>query len=283
MRYLSNCHDWIGDTLFASSVAKRLKEREPDCYVAIHSPLIQPLKLLQQNPYIDEVITDNPASHEIFNVWFEMPVIKSKATPVTIQYQRACGIHAPSLPFDVYTIPKYDEEYAEILKGVREHHKKPIVCYQGNWDHKSKLFTEIGYFAHRHTWPSRDINSILHKLEPHMTLIQAGFPEEFHQRSAVAHNAESYAQTASIIKNADFMIGAEGGLTNLASAVGTRCIITTDHHWAMFGPNGIMSQEETLAMGPATYYPNGGHTHLSPYLTDDEVADQIIQIVTNAN
>ena len=61
----------------------------------------------------------------------------------------------------------------------------------------------------------------------------------------------------------------------------------------MFGPKGIHWQQrggdlnnlETRKpyLGPNSYFPNGTHVHLSPFLTDHEVGNQIEEIILNGN
>ena len=45
----------IGDTLFASSVAKKLKEQNPESTIHYDVTFLQPIELLMNNPYIDKV------------------------------------------------------------------------------------------------------------------------------------------------------------------------------------------------------------------------------------
>ena len=45
----------IGDTLFASSVAKKFKEQNPESIIHYDVAFLQPIELLMNNPYIDKV------------------------------------------------------------------------------------------------------------------------------------------------------------------------------------------------------------------------------------
>jgi hypothetical protein len=59
----------------------------------------------------------------------------------------------------------------------------------------------------------------------------------------------------------------------------------------MFGPRGITWQQnggdinnlETREpfLGPLKYFPTGQHTHLSPYLSDQDVGSKILELVKN--
>jgi hypothetical protein len=286
MRILVNCTGFIGDTLFASSLAKKLKEKYPDCHITFKTRLVQPKLLLAQNPYIDDV-AENVFGN--FNLVITPPNI-SQEYPATIQIQAAAGIEDQSLEFDVYTVPEYDMEAREHLDAIRLPHDNPdaqLVAFQNNWEEKSFLFTKeeydraidvphLGYGGKR-----RDINKIYRALadDPNIILVNVGHQCGVTQTDSRAHDADSFAFTASVIKQCDWFIGGEGGLSNLAAAVGTKCIITTDYIWQLYGPNGVIRRLENPQMGPATYYPDAGHVHLDPFLTDEEVIASIQKII----
>jgi hypothetical protein len=282
-KYLIKCRGWIGDMLFTASVAERLKSKEPDCEVDMQLTLVQPKILLENNPYIDDVIFGVDAS--IFGEYtkiFEMPELQQNE-PATYQFQRAAGIEDVTLPFDVYTLPEMDVIAAGKLQEVRDRYPgAKIVAYQANWDVKSREYTKEYYESGKEpyrTAPLRDTEKILDKVSRYCVCVSIGFPETIRQTDPQAHNAETYAYAASVIKHCVYMIGGEGGLTNLAASVHTPTIMTTDFMWSLYGPHGAMKRFDKLAMGPATYYPNDGHIHLDPYLTDDEVAEAIIKEV----
>ena len=50
-KILVKCTGFIGDTLFASSIAKKLKEQDPFRVVDFTIPVAQPLELLNNNPF----------------------------------------------------------------------------------------------------------------------------------------------------------------------------------------------------------------------------------------
>jgi hypothetical protein len=297
MKILVNCTGFIGDILFASSLAKKFKEKYEGCVVHYQIPLIQPKLLLEQNPYVDKVIGpgDEPAG-VLYNLIFSTPTI-NQAYPATVQIQAAAGIEDQSLEFDVYTVPELDIEAKASLERWREvailKGKNPdckLVAFQNNWVEKSFLFTEeeydravdvphLGYGGKR-----RDISKICRLLDDdsrNFLIIPIGMQAGVSQRDPQAHDADSYAYAASLIKHCDWFIGGEGGLSNLAAAVGTRCIITTDYIWQLYGPRGVIRRIENPPMGPATYYPDAGHKHLSPFLGDEEVYEAIVDIIFN--
>ena len=81
-----------------------------------------------------------------------------------------------------------------------------------------------------------------------------------------------------MIKACDWFIGAEGGLANLASGVGTKTIITGDYVHQLYGWNGVIENNQEPKLGPKYYFPEGHYT-LDPYLTDEEVIKTIKDII----
>jgi ADP-heptose:LPS heptosyltransferase len=285
MKILVNCRGFIGDILFASSLAKKYHEMfNGQCEVHYHIPLIQPLELLENNPYIEHVwmIPVNEIIQRFrYDLIVNIPEV-DQSIPATIQMQAAGGIENQSLEFDVYTSPWYDAESAEHVYKLRTRFKdtKPVkvVAYQNDWAWKAyqctpeSLLSGIGA-------PHRNTDMIIHELGLRYELVKIGFDRTVSQFDANAADSNSFTRSASLIKFCDFFVGSEGGLSNLACAVGTRCIITTDFMEQNYGPHGLVRPHDTIAMGPATYYPDAEHVHLDPCLTDRQVVEEIIRII----
>lgn len=284
IRILVHCHGYIGDILFASSVAERLHAKYGnDVIVDYYIPLPQPVLLLQENPYINRVYVTPDFDRHMYDDVKYMGVI-DQGRPATVQFQEMAGITDTRIPFYVYTLPELDARAQEYLSAYRAT-AKPLVAWQLNWAERAHVFTREHYehpegmdaliWAGVYNPPERDVARIVAALESDMVLIPVGLSREFHQRTEPALDHLNYARTASIIKHCDFQIGAEGGITNLSAGVGTRTIITTDFMVRLYGPHGSVKPHPTLQMGPLTYHPNGGHVHLDPFLDDDQVIDQI--------
>jgi hypothetical protein len=139
----------------------------------------------------------------------------------------------------------------------------------------------------------RNIYDIINPLEVNsdVLLLALGIEEKISKHYPEINSTNKFSFTASLIKNCDYVIGAEGCITNMSSAIGTKTIITTDYIHQMFGPKGINwlkqgrdfsnLEKRTPFLGPNVYFPNKGHVHLNPYLTDYEVGEEILEIVTN--
>lgn len=281
MNILVNCRGFIGDILFASSVAKKLKEKYADCVIHYQIPLVQPLMLLEHNPYIDAVFVSGIASRipkmANYNLIVNIPEV-DQTYPATIQFQAAAGIEDQSTEFPVYTVPAFDIRAKEMVDELRQAHGKKIIAWQVNWDYRAYQCTPA-LLANRIGAPHRDIASVIRELDKDYIMVPIGFDRSITQFDPLAANAEGYAKTASVVKYCDYFIGSEGGLSNLAAGVGTKCIITTDFIQQLYGPNGHVKQIANPQMGPAVYFPNGGHTHLDPCIPDADLAPTIKSIV----
>lgn len=278
MKYLIQCTGFIGDNLFASSIAKKLHEQDSEAEVDYIITLPQPLLLFQQNPYIRNVYTNNSVDRSQYDKVYVMPHV-DQSRPATIQFQEVAEIKNPSLEFDVYTIPEFDESVKKQLETIRRP-GTPLVAWMTSWKDKAYATTPDMYWKQNyHGGPHRDIDKMVANLEKEFTMIPVGFPCGVSQTIPETMNPELYAFTASVIKQCDWMLGAEGGLTNLSCAVGTRTIITTCFIEQLYGRSGHIKQIPLPQMGPAVYYPNGGHTHLAPFITDDEVVEEIKKVI----
>ena len=276
MKVLINCTGFIGDILFSSSVAKKLKD-EQDCQVDYLIHLVQPYYLLKQNPYINEVYLyncDQTAYDKVINLHSI-----DFSYPPAVWYQTQAGIQNTSPDFTVYTIPDYDEWAFNEINKIRD--ERPVVACMDNWQEKTYLFTKEQYVAGidvpnlGYGGSHRNIAYIVDKLKTHLNLILVGKPPGFDPRGIA--DGSDYTAEASIIKHCDAFIGAEGGLANLAYGVGTKTIITGDFVHQLYGWNGVLKKIKQPKLGPVWY--GEGHIEIDPYATDDEVIKQILKNV----
>ena len=282
-KILIKCTGFIGDILFASSIAKKLKEQNKECTVDYSIPVSQPLELLYNNPYIDNVFLDsniNEADYEIINV---IPIVDQSITPPR-QFQQAAGIEDVDDMFEVYTNPAYDylaeQMYSEYKsKGIK------VVTWLSNWEERSFLFTEQQYKAGvdvpnlGYGGSHRDINYIVSNLNNNYAMLEVGFSNGVNQFSTGLNTAATYSFTASLIKASDYFIGAEGGLANLAAGVGTNTILTSDFVHQLYGWNGVIRKINEPKLGPKFYFGEGKHANLNPYLSDKEVVAKIKELI----
>jgi hypothetical protein len=276
MKYLVLCQGFVGDILFASSIAKKLHEQDTAAVVDYVIPLVQPYYLLRANPFIHQVFVSVPDMLEYDQV-IRIPIV-DQSRPATIQFQEVAGIRNPSLEFDVYTLPQWNSWAWTFILGLQDHSNKNIVVgYDILW-HTRAYNTREEQNLRGVGGPHRDTNMIVKKMSEHFLMIPIGLP--WGSSEAMSRDASLYAMTASLIKHCTWMVGAEGGLTNLAAGVHTRTIITSDFIHQLYGIHGLFKPcSNGPKMGPEVYYPNRGHHTLKPWITDEEVADQMMQII----
>jgi len=289
MRILINCTGFIGDILFASSVAQQLHTQatnKDELVVDYLIHLYQPYELLCNNPFINEVHLFDCDRSSYDNV-YNLHEIDFNIQPPKY-YQIQCGIKNPTTEFQVYTNKAFDTAVAKTLQHLKDQGLK-VIAYLSNWEERSFLFTEEEYkrgidvpnlgYGGSH----RNINYIIEELskESNLLLIPVGMPPGYNAREADFNNVAEYSMQASFLKNCDYFIGAEGGLCNLAAGVGTRTIITEDFIHQLYGWNGVIRRLQEPKLGPKFYFNTVAHLTLNPYLTDKEVVEQITKYIIN--
>jgi hypothetical protein len=282
MKILIKNMGFIGDNLFATSVAKKLKSKYYEmCEIDMLLSVVQPYELILNDPYIDNVYLEIPDKQ--YDKVFQLQHINRQSTPCE-QLQVYCGIENPSPEFKIYTNPNIDKyvEYCFKNKGERK-----IIGWLSNWEERSFLFTEEEYkrgidvpnlgYGGKH----RNISYIIYELSKNdnIILVEVGKPNGTNQLNTDIFTVSEYSLTASIIKNCDYFIGAEGGLANLAAGVGTKTILTSDFVHQLYGWNGIIEKCQEPKLGPKYYFEEQEHMNLDPYLTDNQVIEQINKII----
>lgn len=281
---LIECTGFIGDVLMASSVAEKLKTEGQFEVVDYSIPVLQPLELLDNNPFIDNVYVSSDVDllRESYDKVVRLPLVDQSKTP-PFQFQEASGVNNPDSKYKIYTNSALDYSVKLQLDTIRS--QGPVIAWQSNWEEKSFGLTEdeyqkginvpnLGYGGRR-----RNIKHIISQVGKYFpNLIEVGFPINTDVHSIGIMTTGYFSMTASIIKNCDYFIGAESGLCNLAAGVGTKTIITGDFVHQLYGWNGVIKKIQNPKLGPEFYFENG-HKSLDPYLTDDEVINQIRRIV----
>lgn len=287
-RFLIKCENLdIGDVLFASSVAKKIKQENPPCEVDFNVNYLQTLELLSNNPYIDNVYYKNNGSdytttYLINKSSHELDV----STSVVSQYQQMCGIKSFDDTFEIFTNQTSDYAIESSMKELIEidYWKSDIIkmCYVMDWDRKGYLLD--GSNERPNTRNAHSITEPL-KTNDKIMLFAIGIESRDSKNFPSINSSSKFSFTASLIKNSDYVIGPEGCLTNMSSALGVNTIITTDYIHYTYGPNGTRTDKAKKYtepfLGPLKYFPTGNHIHLDPYLSDREVGEEVLKIVTN--
>ena len=287
-RFLIKCENLdIGDVLFASSVAKKIKQENPPCEVDFNVNYLQTLELLSNNPYIDNVYYKNNGSD------YTTTYLLNKSshdldvsTSVVSQYQQMCGIKSFDDTFEIFTNQTSDYAIESSMKELIEidYWKSDIIkiCYVMDWDRKGYLLDDSNERPN-----TRNAHSITEPLKTNdkIMLFAIGIESRDSKNFPSINSSSKFSFTASLIKNSDYVIGPEGCLTNMSSALGVNTIITTDYIHYTYGPKGTKTdkakQYTEPFLGPLKYFPTGNHIHLDPYLSDREVGEEVLKIVTN--
>jgi len=285
------CHGYFGDHLFANSIAERLiqeKQFDQVDYV-IGFPQVKPF--FDRNPFVTNVILTTlgpspirPNNWQEYDSCFQLGPINRIVTPA-VEMQSLCGVKNTTPHFYIHTNPDIDVELEETFRKTKEQTGLPVLAIMNGWKEKTFLFTReqyqrgidvpnLGYGgSHRNT---DYITEVLKETFPH---VMVGTPFGVSQMN-LNYTGPSLDMTASLLKFCDYFIGAEGGIANLAYAVGTKTIITSDFVHQLYGPNGVLQKLDNPQLGPINYTTNPkDHINLDPYLTDQEVLENIMEII----
>ena len=285
------CHGYFGDHLFANSIAEQLITEKQFDTVDYVIGFPQVLPFFERNPFVNKIHLGQfgpspvpPTNHQEYDACFQLKPI-NWVVPPAVEMQLACGVKNPTPHFYVNTNPEYDAMAIEHISEIRRQTSLPIVAIMSGWKERSFKFTveeydrgiDVPYLGYGGA--NRNIEYIVEKLSEVYPTTTIGTSKHINQFT-LNHDEPSFDLTASIIKACDFFVGAEGGLANLAYAVGTRTILTSDFVHQLYGPNGVLRKNNNPKLGPAYYTsdPNK-HINLNPFLTDDEVIESMITII----
>jgi len=286
-------YGFFGDIAYASSIAKKLKQEGQYDKVDYLIGFQQMQRLLQNNPYIDNVYisqhpSPQPISNELDYTNYDKVVrlqqLSFELAP-SYEFQQYAGVCNPDTEFELFTEHDYDAIAKQFLEQSFSNGKKTIALMEG-WEPKTYIFTRkqyeagidvpnLGYGgAHRNT------SYIIQELQKHFNIVPVGMPVGVSQNQTTAvedNHTKSILFECSLMKHCDAFVGTEGGLCNLAAGVGTRTIITGDFVHQLYGWNGVLRKLKQPKLGPVHYFQNKGHVELDPYLTDEQVAHEIIK------
>jgi hypothetical protein len=290
-------HGYLGDNIFISSVAQKLREENQFDSVDFVTGFPQVFELLNQNPYIDNVYmaeaigpyVENTLSNYDLTAYdkvFNFDAFMFDIQPPIVA-QTKCGVKNPSPEIKVWTVPAYDEQAEKLITELKQGSDKKVIAWQMSWDEKAYRYTEEEYWTRFGNFQTgcgtqnRNIDWMIRELSKQFIMIPVGVPKTLTQffTAEYQHEYRSFAQDASVLKHCDYFIGNEGGMANLASSVGCKTILTYEFTWQLYGPRGIMRQfEHGPKLGPVHYFEQG-HAYLPLYKSDGELVSIITNIV----
>lgn len=283
---------FFGDIIFATSLAEKLKKEYSTVDYLIGFP--QVAQLVQNNPNIDNAfVSEYPGPKPYCSIdltkygkVIELGALDYQVTPCE-QYQRQAGLAEVSSEYKIFTTPEYDAVAKQVIEELKATYNKPVVALMTNWQPKTYLFTPEQYEAGidvpnlGYGGAHRDIQYIVDELQKHFTLYPIGVGDANQQQTIHLpdDDQKSLLFEASVMKYCDAFIGTDGGLATIAAGVGTKTIITGDFNLQLYGWNGVLKKIKQPRLGPREYF-GDPHVVLNPYLTDKEVANQIIKLLS---
>lgn len=290
-KYLIITCGFFGDIIFATSIAKKLKDQELNCSIDYLIGFPQVKRLVQNNPYIDKVFTSdyigpNPVSscidYSLYKI-IELKPLNYQVTPCE-EYQIYSGIKNPSPEYIVYTEPEYDEIAKKYCDNLRIEHNKKVITLMSNWESKTYLFNKQQYIDGINVpnlgygGSHRNIFKIIEELKKLFVIYEVG-TSNLNQNQTINisdDDSKSILFESSIIKYSDAFIGTDGGLATIAGGVNTKTILTGDFNLQLYGWNGVLKKIKNPRLGPYEYF-GDPHIVLDPYFTDEEVIKNIIK------
>lgn len=283
---------FFGDIIFATSLAEKLKKEYSTVDYLIGFP--QVAQLVQNNANIDNAfVSEYPGPKPYCSIdltkygkVIELGALDYQVTPCE-QYQRQAGLTEVSSEYKIFTTPEYDAVAKQVIEELKATYNKPVVALMTNWQPKTYLFTPEQYEAGidvpnlGYGGAHRDIQYIVDELQKHFTLYPIGVGDANQQQTIHLpdDDQKSLLFEASVMKYCDAFIGTDGGLATIAAGVGTKTIITGDFNLQLYGWNGVLKKIKQPRLGPREYF-GDPHVVLNPYLTDKEVANQIIKLLS---
>lgn len=283
---------FFGDIIFATSLAEKLKKEYSTVNYLVGFP--QVAQLVQNNPNIDNVfVSEHPGpvpycSLDLtkYDRVIQLGALDYEVTPCE-QYQQQAGLAEVSSEYVVYTAPEYDKVAEEVVQELRQTYNKPVIALMTNWQPKTYLFTPEQYEAGidvpnlGYGGSHRDIQYIVDELQKHFVLYPIGVGDANQQQTVHLpdDDQKSLLFEASVMKYCEAFVGTDGGLATIAAGVGTTTVITGDFNLQLYGWNGVLKKIKHPRLGPREYF---GHPHmvLDPFLPDEEVANQIIKLLS---
>jgi len=283
---------FFGDIIFATSLAEKLKKEYSTVDYLIGFP--QVAQLVQNNPSIDNVfVSEYPGPKPYCSVdtskygkVIELGSLDYQVTPCE-QYQQQAGLEKVSSEYKIYTTPEYDAVAEQVVEELKVTYNKPVIALMTNWQPKTYLFTPEQYEAGidvpnlGYGGAHRDIQYIVDELQKHFTLYPIGVGDANQQQTIHLpdDDQKSLLFEASVMKYCDAFVGTDGGLATIAAGVGTKTVITGDFNLQLYGWNGVLKKIKQPRLGPREYF-GDPHVVLDPYLTDKEVANHIIKVLS---
>ena len=243
MKILIKPYGWMGDTLFATSLAKVVKTKYPTSQVDFFLDFSPMEDLLSLIPHIDNIVTSNDGYDLIFT------------QPHTDLFKNPLFSQIIDIGFDVK-----DYGFEEILfeKSIIP----PQLTYQSDWQNRTRL----------------NVNYIINELSKYIKCVPIGKNTSINVGDQ-KENKNIFNQTINDISNSQLHLGMLGGTNVISSYLGVPTFTTLDHHYYHFLEiHGLTYDQfyQQIQITPSVWCKNKKHTEFHPLIKEDELINTIL-------
>jgi hypothetical protein len=265
----------LGDTLWSSSCSKPLKEEQNFDQIDYLIGFPQTKPILEQNHYIDRVFVQTPHTAyvnknfvpnlEQYDTIYELPVNDLSVIP-TILYQKTCGIVNVDKAFPCKLPPEFVSEIGTyVFKfGICHTWKTYYDTLRNPYELLQMFESRCDDYFGRNSW-RHDVKFVI---------IGNGCSQ--HEG---ANDVDGYLRMGQLMMSCDAVLGAEGGLLNLASSLGVDTICATDF---TKGLNDRMYHVDDIfdKLTPSAFFCTNKHENLdSKFDTNESIVEEMFQII----
>lgn len=241
MKVLIVPYGWMGDTLFATSIARLVKKHNPSYTVDFylnHPPMVD---LISNLPGIDDVVY----SSEGYDKIFVMPHTNIFENPLKT-YMSSIDLNIEDITFE--SIP------------INTPQTLTYITYQADWQNRTKL----------------DVSSIINELSKHVECVSIGKNTSI-TIGGQEENRILFNQTVDLVSKSKLHLGMLGGTNVLSSYLGIPTFTTLDCHYSSHH-NNLSPDEfhEKIQIIPSVWCQNKKHIEFHPNADENEVINLIL-------
>jgi hypothetical protein len=242
MRILIIPYGWMGDTIFATSIARMIKSTNPSYEVDFYLEHLPMKDFILNIPNIDNVVDSSEGYDRIFKM------------PHTNIFENPIETYMSSIDIKIDNI---------VFESIPSSNNSPInyITYQSDWQNRTKL----------------DISYIITHLEKQIECIPVGKNTSIGLGDQ-NENKLLFNKTVKQISNSKMNLGMLGGINVLSSYLGIPTFTTLDHHYNSYPLKNISSNDfyKKIKILPSIWTNNPIHFEHHPDITEDELIEFVL-------
>lgn len=241
MKVLIVPYGWMGDTLFATSIARLVKKHNPSYTVDFYLNHYPMLDLIANLHNIDNVVH----SFEGYDRVFTMPHTNVFENPLKT-YISSIDINIEDVTFEY--IPNSKPQIPT------------YITYQADWQNRTKL----------------DVSFIINGLSKHIECIPIGKNTSI-TIGGQEENRILFNQTVDLVSKSKLHLGMLGGTNVLSSYLGIPTFTTLDCHYSSHH-NNLSPDEfyEKIQIIPSVWCQSKKHIEFHPNINENEIINIIL-------